>query len=336
MERRYAKYGEEHKRAGKEIPFFVAVVIVCLFAIILGFFLNGGTHGLYVDDYSYRAHAFDYATGWWRPTLVPVQANFRPISQVLLPNLANALPRYEFPVRLAIVLVHVVNVALLGLLAWRLCPNALVLVALLCLFLIPALANEAILWFSAGAEYTLSLLLFMVGLHASLNACLSDTSTVKSVLFAMLGIGLWAITPFIKEIATSLVLVLPVAAGFLGQWKRKPVRRAFLICVSAFALFGAWYYFGLRYSYDIFRRGGVDLNFVSLFTQCLPAILKGLLWLVGEWGLTGPLPEAFRLGVQEWMGTYRGWSLALGFLVALLAEAAYRRLAQRLIGARRS
>jgi len=318
---------------GKEKKSSVAVIIVCLLAIILGFFLNGGKRGLNVDDYSHRAHAFDYATGGWRPTLVPSQANFRPIEGILVPNLAHALPRYEFPVRLAILLVHVANVALLGLLAWRLVPNRLVLVAVLWLFLIPVLANEAVVRFCSSAVYPPSLLVFMVGLHASLNACLRDTSTLKRALFAVLGIGLWAITPLIKEIVTFLVLVLPLIVGFLSGWKRKPLRRAFLICASTFALFSAWYYFVLRHSYQVSRRGGVEFNLLFLFTQRVPAVLKRLVWLMGEWGFTGPLLEAMRLGIQEWMGTYWGWLLVLGFLVGLLAAVLLSQKEERTGGA---
>ena len=323
--------GEANLR--KEKQFFVAVIIVCLLAIILGFFLNGGKRGLNVDDYSHRAHAFDYTTGGWRPTLVPAQANFRPIEGVLVPNLAHALPRYEFPVRLAILLVHVANVALLGLLAWRLVPNRLVLVAVLWLFLIPVLANEAVVRFCSSAVYPPSLLVFMLGLHASLNACLRDTSTVKRLVFALLGIGLWATTALIKEIVAFLVLVLPLIVGFLGGWNRKRLRRAFLICVSTFALFGAWYYFVLRHSTNLSSRGGVELNLLFLFTQRVPALLKRLVWLIGRWGFSGPLPEAMRLGFQEWMGTYWGWLLALGFLVALLAAVLLSQKEERTGGA---
>src|ERR1700733_10588405 len=40
-------------------------------AVIIGFFLHGGTHGLYMDDYSEKSWAFSFTEARWKLSLSP-------------------------------------------------------------------------------------------------------------------------------------------------------------------------------------------------------------------------------------------------------------------------
>jgi len=165
----------------------VAALTATLLATALGFFLHGGTHGLYYDDYTERAWAFDFETGSWRLQMVPHHVNFRFLHSVLTPNLVNAIPRHEFPVRLFWAFVHYANTLLLGLVAYRFIRTPFVFVTTVWLFLTPILANEAVLWFTANAVYLLSLLTFLIGLHIYLTALSKWRPTTLSRLIFQFG-----------------------------------------------------------------------------------------------------------------------------------------------------
>jgi len=301
---------------GKHI-FLMAALMVTLLATVLGFFLHGGTHGLYCDDYSQRAWAFDFETGSWRLQIIPLYPNFRYLHSILTPNLMNAIPSHEFPVRLFWTLIHYVNTLLLGLVAYRLVRTPLVFVTTVWLFLMPALANEAVLWHAVNTLYPLSLLAFLLGLHIFLTAV--SKSRPVLLIAAALFLGM---VPLFCEAIVFLVLLFPVLSLFRVTGDIR-VRLKLFLSASAFCVlvlfgYGLYWYLVLQHSYIIGARGGVEFNPVFVLTQRVPKIWGQLVWIITGWGVRGPLAEALELGAREWMSSWVGWILLVGLLTGVL------------------
>jgi hypothetical protein len=87
-----------------------AITIVLASATVL--FSDGFRYGLYSDDYDHKEWAYDLEQGRWQPRLKARQPYLRPIGQVIVNNLANALPDHELLVRLVWAGVHIGNVLL--------------------------------------------------------------------------------------------------------------------------------------------------------------------------------------------------------------------------------
>jgi hypothetical protein len=303
---------------GKPI-FMVAALTATLLATALGFFLHGGTRGLYSDDYSQRAWAFDFETGSWRLQMVPHHVNFRFLHSVLTPNLVNAIPRHEFPVRLFWVLVHYANTLLLGLVAYRFIRTPFVFVTTEWLFLMPILANEAVLWHAANAVYLLSLLAFLIGLHLYLTALSKWRPTL--LLAAALFLG---IVPLFCEAIVFVVLLFPIFSLQLTRDTRARLRlflSASVFCGLMMLAYGIYWYFILRHAPQIGSRGGFTFDPFFVFRQRVPEVGRRLVWLVAGWGICGPLAEALQLGTHEWLGTWPGWILLVALLASVLITA---------------
>lgn len=308
----------------KEKSFFLAVTIVCLLAIIIGFFLHGGTHGLYLDDYSLRAFAFDFETGGWRPQLAPAPdlANFRYLHCVLIPNLLNAIPRYELSVRLFQALIIFINTLLLGLVGHRIVRAPLIFVITVWLFLMPVVGNEAVLWHSCTTQFLLGTLAFLLGLHIFLTAVSKSNPVLLIAAALFLGMVL-----LFCEASVFLVLLFPIlsllrVAGDI-RVRLKMFLSASVFCVLVSFGYGLYWYLILRHAPQVTMRGGGEFDPVFILTQRVPEVWGRLVWLVTDWGIRGPLAEALQLGVREWMSSWVGWmflvSLMVGVLIVILS-----------------
>ena len=104
---------------------FALTIVLGLAAVL---FSDGFRYGLYTDDYSHKQWAFDLEQGRWQPRLDLEQPYLRPIGQVIVFNLANALPDQELLVRLLWAGVHLGNILLASSFAYRLTRSRLVFV----------------------------------------------------------------------------------------------------------------------------------------------------------------------------------------------------------------
>lgn len=183
-------------------------------ALTVEFFLRGGAHGLYSDEYTHKALAFDFSALRPRPNLNPIMLGLRSLHAVLTPNLASMIPEYELPTRLGIVLVHLFNVLLLAMLAYQLTTSGLIAVLGGAYFLIPVFANEALLWLSAVIPHVMPLFLSLVGLHLVLSC-----HSVRRHLLLLVGAVLaWALMILGGESNYFTLLLLPVFVGM--RWHR--------------------------------------------------------------------------------------------------------------------
>lgn len=301
----------------KEKQFFVAVIIVCLLAIIIGFFLHGGKRGLYLDDYTFRAWAFDFEKGGWRPQLAPIDANFRYLHSILIPNLVNAIPSYEFPVRLFQALIIFINTLLLGLVAYRTVRTRLIFTITVWLFLMPVLANEAVLWLSGSSPFLLGTLAFLVGLHIFLTAV--SKSNPVLLIAAALFLGM---VPLFCEASVFLVLLFPLLSLFRVagdiRVRLKTFLSASVFCFLVSFGYGLYWHLILRHAPQVAWRGGAEFDPVFVLTQRVPEVWGRLVWLVTDWGIRGPLAEALYLGAREWMSSWVGWMFLVSLVVGVL------------------
>ncbi len=185
--------------------FWLLLTVLSLLTLMIGLFPHGGVHGLFCDDYIQKAWAFDLQTGHWRLQTRPVHASFRYLHSLLTPNLVNAIPEYEFPVRVLWALVHLGNALLLGLLAYRLTGAPLATFGVTSFFLMPLPAHEVLLWHAATVPYAPALLAYLGAAHLSLSAVRAPRLLIPAGI-------LLVIVPLFNEAFVFLVVLLPVMA----------------------------------------------------------------------------------------------------------------------------
>ncbi len=296
-------------------PLFWGVLTAALLlAIAVGLFLHGGLHGLYADDYVMKAWAFDFSKARWKLNLKPIDPTFRPLHSVLTPNLANALPEHEFPLRLGIVVVHVTNVFLLALLAHRLTGSLLVALLSGAFFLMPVFANEALLWFTNAIPHTLALFFLLIGFHVLLSCRVLK----RDLLLLVGGVIAWILMILFVESGLFTLLLLPIFVGMRRHRGDQVSQKAWLLALAlAYAGLGIYLLFVLPGSLQIAYRGGPTFDLGFIIFHRIPEIARQLSRLAGEGGLTGALLEALKLGQLEWRSAPGGWliltALILGF-----------------------
>ena len=271
-------------------------------------------HGLYNDDYSEKAWAFDFARASWKLNLRPL-SHIRSIAHILIANLSNAIPRHEFTLRITVLAIHFLNVVLLGKLARRLTQSFFVGIIASAYFAFPIVASDAVLWFSNSIANTISLCLLLIGFH-----CLLSCRSLRNnfILFAS-GVGSWILMVFFYEPGLFTILLLPLFAGMAYPGRTQLNRK-----ISILGLAGSYFPIGMymvfveRRAPEFADRGGATLNLAFIFSHRVPDVFRALVWLLTDWGLNGPLREAFKIGSHEWLGGPLGWVLILGFLVSLL------------------
>jgi hypothetical protein len=307
------------RAADRPWPFWVVVAAPAVLAVILGFFPRGGRLGLYSDDYAHKAWAFDLATGGWRLTLRPMRPDFRPLHTTLTPNLTAAIPEHELPVRVGVVLLHVANVILLGRLAQRLTGSPLAALLAGGCFLVPVLANEALLWFAAAAPILTSHLFLLAGFHC----LLSRRARGRPLLVGIGGVAAWVLSAQFYEMGIFTLLLLPgfLALAWPGQGRAR--RKVWLpVLAATYLVVGGYLFFVVRGSWSLGVRGGLTFDPLAVVADRVPAVARRLVWLIGGWGLAGPLREALALGWWEWMAAPTGWILAAGALAGTSLVAA--------------
>ena len=305
---------------GRNQVFVVAGLVTLAPALVLGLALQGGVHGLYCDDYSFRAAAFSFQTGGWQPRLgVPSGFDIgRYLAYMLNANLLNALPTYEVPYNLVVAAIQATNAVLLGALAYRIVRAPLVFVATIWLFLMPALANEAVVSRTAVTHYVLGLLLFLLGFHTVLSAVRKSSYPLLAAAALVLVMVL-----LFTEQTVFLVLLVPFLSAIVVRGDRdarlKGVIRGTVLCAVMLLGYALYWHFVLKNSSssNLAARGGFESNPVSLL-QRLPTVWSGLIWLLTDWGIRGPLAEALELGMREWSRTWVGFALLAAFLSVVL------------------
>lgn len=302
------------------------LLLVAILATVIGFFPRWGIHGLYMDDYTEKAWAFDFARAQWKLVLRP-QFHIRPFAHILIANVGNAIPGHEFPIRLAIALMHWLNVLLLAWLSYRLSGSLFVAIATGALFLFPILGNEALLWFAAAVSNTVSIALLLIGFH-----CLLSCEPFDWPLFC-LAVVAWILMALFYEAAIFTLLLLPV---FLSAARARSIwqdRKIWLPALAAsYIPIGLYLLLIERTDPDVVSRGGTTLNLHYIISTRIPEVLDNLCWLVSDRGrlpghrfalISGPLREALRLGWREWgsslFGLFVMASLFLGILLLAFA-----------------
>lgn len=305
-----------HRFVGSAPILFWAVTgPTVLLVLTLGFFLHGGVMGLYVDDYSIRAWAFDFVKSKWDLTLIPFYSfwTWRPLTYLLVPNLANAIPQYAFWVRVGIVVIHFLNVCLLARLGQRLSGS--LLVGIICggYFIFPVFANEGLLWFTAAIQDTFCLLFLLVGFHLFLSC-----RSFADLPLLVCGVVSWLLMVTFYESGLFTVLLLPVLFGVTQNDVRRTSRKLWVLALAASSVPICLYlWFGVRRSPFVIARGGATLDLGFILSHKVPAVARGFWWLLTGWGLFGPLHEAFIFGWREWRSAPGGLAFMAASIVGI-------------------
>jgi hypothetical protein len=307
--------GAKTDRRDRRVLLLALLVITATSGLAIGLFGAGYRYGLYNDDYSHKLWAYDLVTGSWRPTLELEQPHFRPLGQIVVTNLANALPDVEFPVRLLWAVVHLANVFLAALLAYRLVRSSLLALMVGGFFLFPFQAHEALFWHSGAAGAPLGTLVALGAVHLLLSAMERDTGWAVPTIFGLALVGL--IPQLYEQTATALVC-LPFFALFVRPRSRNrtTLRLLGILTVAAFLLAAHWFLV-MQHSAAFDIRGGFQPSLYSLVAEGFPRLFRALSWAIfGRYELAG--------FASAW---YLGWEslsdpIVLLALLALLGVAA--------------
>lgn len=293
-----------------------AVFAVTLFlGLWLAYFVGGGLHGLYADDWQYKFSAHDLTKDRW--VIALNTTDYRPLGYFLAPNIAGTLPALELPIRIGIIAFHLANVFMLALLAFRLTRSRLVAVLSGAFFLLPIFANEGILWFSGAMFYTLPLFLLLLGMHLFLSY------PGRSPLFLIGALVAWLAMSLIIEAGIFVVLLAPIMIYILLRKSSPPRARVWIAALAIFYLLvGVYLFFVLRTAPVTRGHGQPTLDPTIILTQRVPQTLSNLVGTLGDPVLRTGLSEAFDLGRQEWLSSVGGW-LIVGCFVLGLAVIAY-------------
>lgn len=290
--------------------FWIVSAATVLILVILGFFLHGGSMGLYMDDYSVKAWAFDFAAGRWKLTLIPFDHSWtmRPLTLLLEPNIANALPRHGLFVRIGIVFVHFLNACLLAKLGQRLSGSWLVGAVSGTLFLFPIFANEALLWFTAALSNAFSLLFLLLGFHLLLSC-----RSFENFVLLICGIASWFLMITFYESGLLIILLLPAFFVLTQNEARRTNPKLWIAGLAgSFIPISSYLKFVELKSPDVIARGGASFNVSFLLWHKVPEAAEQVWWLLTDWGVFGPLHEAFTLGKHLWSAAPGGQALIIG------------------------
>jgi hypothetical protein len=271
-----------------------AITIVLALATVL--FSDGFRYGLYSDDYDHKEWAYDLEQGRWQPRLKARQPYLRPIGQVIVNNLANALPDHELLVRLVWAGVHIGNVLLASSFAYRLTKVPLVFVTTGGFLLFPIPAHEALFWHSGAASALLGTMIALLSMHFLLGAVGTDRNWKW---YAALGLVMYGLIPQFYEQAATCLSILPLLVFVEQPTSRKRILRTLSIILVAAGLLYLHWFFILRHSHSITTRGTLQLSLTALLSERLPDILSGVSWRFFRlYGFSG-FASAWELGLQR-------------------------------------
>jgi hypothetical protein len=298
---------------------FWGVLSLTLVGLIsVAYFVNGGLHGMGADDYVYKYSAFDVATGSWKPNwdLNPV----RTLSYLLAPILANALPAHELPIRLGIVALQIINVLLLGALAYRVTSSRFIALLAAALSLVPIFAAEAMLWFSASVFYLPPLFFLLVGLHL----ILSCYSARKQFTLLMGAVAAWCVMILFVESGFFVILLVPALIWLRDGRDRSHLKPALIATAATYFLFGLYAFFGLKSAPVVALHGANTFDPVYILAHRVPDTVSGVADYVRDWQPGGTYAEALNLGTREWLSIPAGWAVVgLTLFGVILAAALY-------------
>ena len=271
--------------------FWSVLGVTTLLSVIVAFFVHGGLHGLYADDYVYKSMGADLVrTGW------NLNFNYRLLGNFFAELFAYGLPGSELAVRLALVALHLLNVGLLGLLAYRLTHSSFVAILSSAFFLIPVSADEALLWYTGAIFYLAPLCLLLVGFHLALTRAAGRAQW----LFALGAFLAWVVMLQFIESGFFVILLVPV----LNRVRPAPARverRVWLpLLVLTYALLGGYILLVLRTSAVVALHGTTSLDPFFVISQRVPQLLDSLLDRYSAWEPSGAFASAFQLGLREW------------------------------------
>ncbi len=280
--------------------------------IIVAFFLNGGAHGLYADDWVYKFFGSGLAKTTWTPQQGGVA--YRVLAIYIAPLVANALPTFEISVRVGVISLHLLNVILLGWLAERVTGARWIALAAGALFLMPLFAYETLLWLSAGIFYLILFGLLLIGFHA-LFSCRSLT---RQFYFAALALMAWSAMLLFIESGLFLPLLF---APMSWMARRRGIvldRRAWMgTLVIFYILAGAYLWFVLRGAAVVAVHGETAFDPILIMTQRVPQVVESIGGYFAEWLPRGVYADALELGAREWAATIWFWVLAIAFVVGI-------------------
>lgn len=297
---------------------FRGVLFLTLAGLILvAYFVHGGLHGLYADDFVYKYSAYDLTSGAWRPdwTLtVP-----RTLIYLLVPNLANALPGNELPVRLGIVVLLALDASLLGALVYRVTSSRFAALLGAAFLLTPVFAGEAVLWFSGATIYLSSLLLLLAGFHLILYC-----NSVRKQFLALTGaVAAWCAMLLLIESGFFVPLLAPAFVWLQEEGGARSRFKSALIAIAAtYLLFGVYAFFALRSAPVVALHGANTFDPVYIVLRRIPDTFLGIADYVRDWGPGGTYQEALSLGAREWLASPSGWAIVGLTLCGVILTAA--------------
>jgi hypothetical protein len=284
-----------------------------LMVLSLGFFLHGGVHGLYMDDYSMKAWGFDFGQSKWNLVFTPWASSWiwRPLTYLLEPNLAKAIPRHELFVRVGIVVVQLLNACLLARLGQKLSGSLLVGFISGGYFLFPVFANEGLLSFTSAIPDIFCLLFLLLGFHLIL-----DCRSFGDLLPLVCGIVSWFLMMTFYESGLFILLLLPASFAFTES--RRTNHKLWVSALAAsFIPICIYLWLVVRNSAFIMARGGAKLDLSFILLRKVPEVARDFWWRITDWGIFGPLHEAFNVGWREWLSVSGGRILIAGALTGI-------------------
>jgi hypothetical protein len=280
--------------SGQFVVYLFAITMLLALGTVL--FSNGFRYGLNTDDYSHKEWAYNLEQGRWQPRLELEQPYLRPIGQVIVFNLANALPDQELFVRLLWASVHLGNILLASSFAYRLTKSPLVLVATGGFLLLPIPAHEALFWHSGAASTLLGTIVALISVHLLLGAVSADRNWKW---FAALGLVMYGMIPQFYEQAAACLAILPLLVLTERPISKKRILRASLIFLVAVGLLYLHWFFILQHSPQITVRGGVQPSLEVTLSEGLLSIVRGTYWgLFRLYGFSGYM-SAWELGIKR-------------------------------------
>lgn len=274
----------------------LALAVAALSLVAIAYFVNAAPAARYADDWVYEFFGSGVARTTWTPQTAGVE--YRVLSIWLAPILAHLRPALEPLLYLARLALHFANVALLGLLAFRLSGSPRTGLLTAALYLVPLFAYEPLLWFSASVFYLVPLFLFLAGAHLLLSV--RDGHARRRAAFLMfLSLAAWFAMLLFIESGLLLPLIVPVMALVLARRGQRVSLRPILVVVVLFYLGASWYVVSaLRDSPIVAVHGESTLDPVLIVTERIPQVTGIVLGYFAEWLPRGLWADALELGLR--------------------------------------
>lgn len=299
------------------------------FAFFLGAVVFGCTVAIWdrhllVDDYAFRSFAHDISRDAWQPLL---QSPFplRQLGILLIANLSNAIPDYEFLVRLALGFVHYGNSLLVGWFLAGLTRSKWLGQVSALLFACFFPASEATLWLAQVCSHGIGTTLFLLALNCFRIG--SDSHQYKSFGMKVVAIVLVAVGLQFSELPFPLVGLFPFVSIYRswGVGSRTRIFRSaltgsvWLVVALTVGVLHLGFFTG-QASADMQARGGISIEPMAVLNRYV-GYGPRLYWLLFNPAFGGGLTQAsWSIALQQVLTTSGG---ILGALLVLGAGAVW-------------